>query len=142
MLVEFPGPWFSFTDPLAATWRQVEEIHAAGLEVILAHPERCPEIQRQPDVVLPFVDGGALVCFNADSFIGAHGPAAERCGWQLLELGVGDLIASDAHRLSRPSRMHEAVDVLAARYGLERALSLADGSALARVAGRVPERSR
>jgi protein-tyrosine phosphatase len=133
VLVELPGPWFSFADPLAATQQQVAEIRAAGLEVILAHPERSAEIQRQPALVMPFVADGALVCFNADSFIGAHDSAAERCAWQLLDLGVGDLIASDAHRLARPSRLRDAFEVVAARCGTERAFALADGSALSRV---------
>jgi protein-tyrosine phosphatase len=133
VLVEVPGPWFSFSDPLAATRQQVGEIRAAGLDVILAHPERCSAIQGQPELVLPFVADGALVCFNADSFIGAHGTATERTAWQLLDLGVGDLIASDAHRLSRPSRLREALDALSRRYGMERALALAGGAALAAV---------
>jgi protein-tyrosine phosphatase len=130
VLVEFPGPWFSLSDPLAATRKQVDEIRAAGLEVILAHPERCAPIQQQPELVLSFVADGALACFNGDSFIGAHGSASERCAWQLFDLGVGDLIASDAHSLDRPSRLREAFDALAALCGRERALALADGSAL------------
>jgi protein-tyrosine phosphatase len=139
LLVELPGPWFSFSDPLEATRDQVAEIRAAGLEVILAHPERCPEIQRQPQLLVPFVVDGALVCFNGDSFIGRHDRASARCAWELLQMGVGDLIASDAHRPSRPSRMREAFDAVSARFGDERALALVDGSALSRLS--TPRRS-
>jgi protein-tyrosine phosphatase len=135
VLLEVPGPWFSFRDPLAATRRQIEEIRAAGLEVILAHPERCLDVQRDPALALPFVEEGALLCFNADSFLGAHGRASERCAWRLADLGVGDLVASDAHRRDRPSRLREAVDKLADRYGAARAMTLADGSALSRLPG-------
>lgn len=135
VLVEVPGPWFSVPVPLAATREQAAEIRAAGLEVILAHPERAPEIQERPELVLPLVAGGALLCLNADSFVGAHDSAAERCAWRLLDLGVGDLVASDAHRLDRPSRLHEAFDAIAARYGRERAVALVDGSALSRLSG-------
>jgi protein-tyrosine phosphatase len=133
VLVEFPGPWFSFEDPLAATRRQVTAIRAAGLDVILAHPERCPAIQHHPERARVFAAEGALLCFNADSFIGAHDARSERCAWQLVDLGLGDLIASDAHRPSRPSRMREAFEALSARCGSERALALADGSGLAAV---------
>ena len=133
VLVEVPGPWFSFADPLEATWEQMAAVRAAGLEVILAHPERCVEIQQRPELLLPFADDGALVCFNGDSFIGAHNRAAERCAWELLELGLGDLVASDAHRPNRPSLLHEAVEAVAADYGWERAVALADGSALSRL---------
>jgi protein-tyrosine phosphatase len=130
VLVEFPGPWFAFRDTLLETRRQVDEVRAAGLGVVLAHPERCVEIQDRPELVLPFAADGALVCFNADSFVGGHGKTTERCAWQLVELGVGDLLASDAHRRDRPSRLHEAVEVISNRYDPERALALADGSAL------------
>ena len=133
VLVEFPGPWFEYTDPLAALRRQIEEIRAAGLGVVLAHPERSIQIQQQPELVLPFVGNGALICFNADSFVGGHGAASEGCAWRLLELGVGDLMASDAHRPARPSKLREALDVVAGRIGRERALALVDGSALGRL---------
>jgi protein-tyrosine phosphatase len=134
VLLEFPGPWFSFRDPLEATRRQIAAIRAAGLAAILAHPERCLDLQREPELALPFVEDGALVCFNADSFLGVHGRGSERCAWRLADLGIGDLVASDAHRLDRPSRLREAVDGLAGRYGAVRANELVDGSALTRLA--------
>ncbi len=132
ILLELPGPWFSFDDEVAVTREQAAEIRAAGLEVVLAHPERSPGVQRRPELLLELIEEGALVCFNADSFVGGHGEACARCGWRLLELGVGDFIASDAHRPERPSRLHEAVEAIAARYGEERALALAQGAALER----------
>jgi protein-tyrosine phosphatase len=138
VLVELPGPWFSFSDTLVTAQAQIDEIRAAGLDVILAHPERCIEIQREPELVLPFVADGALVCFNGDSFIGAHDPPTEECAWRLLEFGVGDLIASDAHRRNRPSLLYEAVDAVATRSGRNRALALADGSALSRLSSPTP----
>ena len=112
---------------------QVEQIRAAGLGVVLAHPERSIEIQRRPEHVLPFVEDGGLICFNADSFLGRHGFASERCAWRLLDLGVGDLIASDAHRPGRASKLRESFGVVADRVGHDRALALVDGSALTRL---------
>lgn len=134
VLLELPGPWFAYDDVLAAAREQVEEIRAAGLAAILAHPERCLEIQERPERLEPFLDDGALVCFNADSFLGAHDARSERAAWQLLELGLGDLVASDAHGRERPSRLQQAFQAIAARVGRRRAVELTDGSALARVA--------
>jgi protein-tyrosine phosphatase len=133
VLLECPGPWFEYTDPMQALWEEFEQIRAAGLGAVLAHPERSIEIQRRPELVLPFVAEGALVCFNGDSFLGCHGPAPKHCAWRLLELGAADLIASDAHRPGRPSRLDEAFGVVAKRVGRERALALFDGSALSRL---------
>jgi protein-tyrosine phosphatase len=130
ILLELPGPWFSFEDEVAVTREQATAIRSAGFRVVLAHPERSLGAQRRPELLLELVEEGALVCFNADSFVGGHGAACESCAWRLLELGVGDFVASDAHRPERPSRLHEAVDAIAARHGMERALALAQGGAL------------
>jgi protein-tyrosine phosphatase len=130
VLLELPGPWFSFDDEVAVTSEQAAAIRAAGLRVVLAHPERSLGVQRRPETLLELVEEGALVCFNADSFVGGHGEACEQCAWRLLELGIGDFVASDAHRPERPSRLHEAVDAIATRCGAERALALAQGEAL------------
>jgi protein-tyrosine phosphatase len=133
ILLELPGPWFSFEDELEVTLDQASDIRAAGLEVILAHPERSVGVQRHPELLLELVAEGVLVCFNADSFVGGHGDGCEQCGWRLLELGIGDFVASDAHRPERPSRLREAVEAIAARCGRERALALAEGAALVRL---------
>lgn len=130
VLLEIPGPWFSFEDEVAVTIEQAEAIWAAGLEVILAHPERSVGVQARPELLLELVERGAQVCLNADTFVGGHGEACEACGWRLLELGVGDFVASDAHRAERPSRLREAVEAIGARLGQARALALAEGSAL------------
>jgi protein-tyrosine phosphatase len=134
ILLELPGPWFSFDDEVAVTREQAAAIRAAGLEVVLAHPERSLGVQRRPELLLELVEEGAFVCFNADSFVGGHGEACEQCGWRLLELGIGDFVASDAHRSERPSRLREAVEAIAARHGDQRSLALAQGDALERLA--------
>ena len=130
ILLELPGPWFSFEDEVAVTREQADSIRASGFEVILAHPERSLGVQRRPELLLELAEEGALVCFNADSFVGGHGERVEDCAWRLLELGIGDFVASDAHRPERPSRLREAVEAIAVRYGRERALGLAEGAAL------------
>lgn len=133
ILLELPGPWFSFDDEVAVTRDQAAAIRAAGFAVVLAHPERSLGVQRQPELLLELVGEGALVCFNADSFVGGHGEACGQCGWRLLDIGIGDFIASDAHRPERPSRLREAVEAIATRHGDERALALAQGTALERL---------
>jgi len=130
ILLELPGPWFSFDDEVAVTREQATSIREAGFRVVLAHPERSPGVQRSPELLLELVEEDTLVCFNADSFVGGHGRASEQAAWRLLELGIGDFVASDAHRPERSSRLREAVEAIAARYGEEHALALAQGAAL------------
>jgi protein-tyrosine phosphatase len=133
ILLELPGPWFSFEDEIAVTRDEAAAVRAAGFEVVFAHPERSLGIQRRPELLVELVEEGAYVCFNADSFLGGHGEACASCAWSLLELGLGDFLGSDAHRPDRPSNLREAVRAIAGRYGKARALALAQGSALARV---------
>jgi tyrosine-protein phosphatase YwqE len=87
-------------------------------------------VQRRPQLLVEIVEEGALVCFNADSLLGWHQIGCEECAWRLLELGIGEFVASDAHRAERPSRLREAVKAIAERYGRERAQALAEGQAL------------
>jgi tyrosine-protein phosphatase YwqE len=131
ILLELPGPWFSFEDEIPPTRGQAAEIRAAGLEIVFAHPERSVGIQRRPELLRELVEEfDARVCSNADSFLGGHGASVEHCAWRLLELGLGDFLGSDAHRLERPSNYAEAVDVIGSRCGHDRALAMARGSAL------------
>jgi protein-tyrosine phosphatase len=132
ILLEIPGPWFSFEDEIAVTREEAASVRAAGFEVVFAHPERSLGVQRRPELLVELVEEGAYVCFNADSFLGGHGEACASCAWRLLELGLGDFLGSDAHRPARPSNLAEAVEAIAGRYGNARALALAQGSALAR----------
>jgi protein-tyrosine phosphatase len=137
ILLELPGPWFAWEDEIAMTRDQAVEIRAAGFEVVFAHPERSVGIQRRPELLRELVEEfDARVCFNADSFLGGHGESVEQCAWHLLELGQGDFLGSDAHRLERPSNYAEAVDAIAARCGRDRALAVAGGSALTAISRR------
>jgi protein-tyrosine phosphatase len=75
----------------------LRDLHDAGLRPVLAHPERNDEIQRFPARLEPIVADGVLIQVTAPSINGWHGPGAARAAWELLELGVAHLIASDIH---------------------------------------------
>jgi protein-tyrosine phosphatase len=97
---------------------------------VLAHPERCRSVARDPSSVAPLVERGGLLCLNAGSLVGDHGAAAERTGWRLVEDGVVAAVASDGHRAGRPPAMTAGYEAAVARLGEVRALPLFDGSAL------------
>jgi protein-tyrosine phosphatase len=56
---------------------------------------------------------GAVLQVNASSITGFHGRTAQAYGLELLRAGWVDVLASDAHGVSRPPRLSEALDVLA-----------------------------
>jgi protein-tyrosine phosphatase len=131
-LIEFPGSWTPERDPLGLVWAEAERAERAGLQPVLAHPERCAEIAADPKRVARFRERGWLIALNGMSLDGRHGPQARETAWRLLELELADLVASDSHRASRPPALDWAYELVAARLGAERARPLFDGSALDR----------
>jgi protein-tyrosine phosphatase len=131
-LIEFPGFWTAEEDPLRGVWDEAERAERAGLLPVLAHPERNTEIVERPDRVAAFTERGWLLALNAQSLEGRHGPKALATSWRLLEDGFGDLVASDAHRSTRPAVLDGAYELVAKRLGVARARPLFDGSALER----------
>jgi protein-tyrosine phosphatase len=134
ILIEFPGSWCRgiVDDPLRLVWEEAERAEQAGLVPVLAHPERSNEIWDGPQLLEPFAERGWPLCLNASSLFGdrRHARTTETA-WRLLELGFGDLVASDAHRASRGPELDRAYELVAAAVGEQRARGMFDGSALA-----------
>lgn len=100
-------------DALAA----LEAVHAAGLQAIVAHPERSVEVQRDPSIIEELRAGGALIQVVGPSLLGRVSDAVRTSAWGLLESGLADLVGSDAHRPSSPSiRLDLVADLIAHRF--------------------------
>jgi protein-tyrosine phosphatase len=114
------SPLFSDADDfLDAT----AELRARGFGTLIGHPERCADLMLTRGAVARERAAGALLQVNASSLTGRHGPDARTWGIDLLRSGAADLIASDAHRATRPPLLSAALDVLAGagmpRHALE-----------------------
>jgi protein-tyrosine phosphatase len=73
-------------------------LRAAGFTPVLAHPERNPDVQADPEGRLrPIVDGGTLVQLTAASVDGRLGRRTKDASMRLLDLELAHVIASDAH---------------------------------------------
>lgn len=77
--------------------RTVTELHRRGIDVLLAHPERNDEVQRDPSRVAALVENGVRVQLTAASVDGRLGGRAETCARALLDRGLAHVLASDAH---------------------------------------------
>jgi protein-tyrosine phosphatase len=87
-----------------------------GFEVLIAHPERNPHVQRDPGIVAGILNAGALAQVNAGSLVGEAGRSAHAAGWRLVERGLAHLVAGDAHSTTtRPPLMAAAREALARR---------------------------
>jgi protein-tyrosine phosphatase len=95
------GPWLLIECPFAPAVGGLEailsELQRRGRHILLAHPERCPTFQRDPQMLARLVEGGILTSITAGSLVGDFGEGVRRFA---LELVRGDLVhnvASDAH---------------------------------------------
>ncbi len=112
VLMELP-----FAGPLELAERVAEEIEAAGLTPVLAHPERADAVIDDPERGAAYSERGWLLQVNATSLVGYHGPDPFTAGWLLVERGLVDLVASDGHRAARPPFLDEAHKAVRARLG-------------------------
>jgi protein-tyrosine phosphatase len=64
---------------------------------VLAHPERCPALHREPRLVGSLVRGGVLTSVTAGSLTGRFGGEVRRFARRLVEEGLVHNVASDAH---------------------------------------------
>lgn len=92
----------------------IEVAHAAGREVLIAHPERYtyPAGVDPLDWNRRWRDAGAFLQVNIGSLSGYYESwtdGAEQLGWRLIEDGLVHVIASDDHGENRPQRQHHAI---------------------------------
>jgi protein-tyrosine phosphatase len=134
VLMELP-----FDGPLGLAERLAEEIEAAGLTPVIAHPERADEVIDDPSRARAFAERGWLLQLNATSLLGRHGRGPRRTAWRLVEDGLASLMGSDAHRRSRPPFLDEAYEAVTAKVGEEAADGLFGGAALQRLGSLTPQ---
>ena len=137
VLVEVP-----FAGPADELFALTEHIEAAGLVPLIAHPERTEAVRSRPGIAEELAARGWSLQVNSTSLLGRHGPDAERIGWDLIERGHAQVVASDGHRLTRPARLDDAYELAVARVGEEAAAPLFDGTGLGlRARRRLPSRA-
>jgi protein-tyrosine phosphatase len=96
--------WLLLEAPLADEFPVelvVEDLQNNGLEIVLAHPERCRLFQRAPDRVAALVDGGARVSVTSGALVGRFGRRARSTVERLIADGLVHNVVSDAHDVVR-----------------------------------------
>lgn len=139
LLVEFAD--FSIPPSMDQALHQLQ---LAGFRPIVTHPERNPLIRTQPDRLFRWLRQGCYAQITAQSFLGNFGRRAKQAAESWLDQDVVHFVASDAHNVtSRPLRLKQAYDWVAARKGEAVARALFAENPLAAVEGRtlpyVPE---
>jgi protein-tyrosine phosphatase len=95
------------------------ELVANGFSPIFAHPELVPFLWEPGTAWFPrLAESGATFQVTAMSLTGEFGRGPKECGWQLVEEGFAQFVASDAHRPDwRPPGLARAYALLADRLG-------------------------
>ena len=88
---------------------------------IIAHPERYPFVQENPDISYDWIYGGCLLQANKGSFFGRFGRRAYETAMTLMRHNVINAVASDAHgpfmRTTSLSEIHELIsDMFSLEY--------------------------
>jgi protein-tyrosine phosphatase len=127
VLMEVP-----FVGPADLVFALAELTAAAGLQPLIAHPERTEAVLDRPSLAAELAARGWLLQVNATSLLGRHGEEPADLGWDLLERELATIVASDGHRPTRPPHLDEAYELAVRRLGEDRAAPLFDGSELAK----------
>lgn len=114
VLLEFP--FATWPEDAGAT---IAALHEAGMQVVLAHPERYDALQDHPSLVDEVLREGAWLQLTTGSILGRFGPVAERLSRTWLAAGCIHIIASDAHNaVSRPPGIRAAYERVSEEWGL------------------------
>ena len=115
LLVEMPWAFRPVWDT-----RSLKQLTLAGVTPLVAHVERYPFIQRQPEILLEWAAAGAFLQVNAASLTGR--PELRELTFRLLRHRLAHVVASDTHSPDRrPPDLASAMDLIARRMGSERA---------------------
>ncbi len=132
LLVELPD--YGISPGLTEIFYQ---LRLAGLTPILTHPERNATLQADPGRMVEWMRGGLLVQVTAGSVLGHMGKQAHKLAHRFLADRWVHFLATDAHNtVSRPPKMHAALDVVAEKYGPEYARALCVSNPLAAFLGK------
>jgi protein-tyrosine phosphatase len=111
----------------------------AGYVPILTHPERLSWIESHYKIIQGLARSGVWMQLTADSLTGRFGRRARYWSERMLDEGLIEVMATDAHDTeSRPPRLAEARDLVAKRWNEEKAQDLVLARPLDVVQNRAP----
>jgi protein-tyrosine phosphatase len=109
-----------------------ERLEAAGMTIIVTHPERNPLLRQRPELLREWVQAGRLLQVTASSLSGFWGRKAAGFSRLLLDQGLVHFVASDGHDANmRPPSLKDAHTWLERHYGAGRASALLEDHPLA-----------
>jgi protein-tyrosine phosphatase len=97
----------------------------AGYVPIITHPERLHWVESHYEMLRRLVRSGVWMQLTAGSILGKFGRRARYWSERMLDDGLAQILASDAHNADRrPPRLSDAFEALEKRVGSEEARNL------------------
>lgn len=108
---------FDFDENPERVYRMVAYLQRMKYNIILAHPERYSFVQADPEIAYYLAERGCVLQVNKGSILGEMGSECQRMAEMMLEDGIVQVIASDAHDSQyRTPQMDELIRYLKKRY--------------------------
>ena len=92
LLIEFP-----FQSYAAQATEILEDVLAAGMHPVIAHPERYDYVQEDPRLLNFWTEMGCLLQINKGSLLGRFGRQIQQLALELVARRFAFAVASDAH---------------------------------------------
>ncbi|MCP4382293.1 MAG: capsular biosynthesis protein [Hyphomicrobiales bacterium] len=113
---------------------------SSGFVPILTHPERLGWISGRFDAITRIARAGVLMQLTGNSLTGQFGREPKYWSERMIDEGIVDLLASDAHNTtSRQPKLAESRDIVGKRVGEDRAQTLVAANPLSILQDLSPE---
>lgn len=111
---------FSFTEIASFTENLFFDLQMKGYTPLIAHPERCRPMAKDPNRLYELIEKGAIAQITAGSVSGALGEGLQETSLKMIEHNLIHVVASDAHHATtRPFMLKKAYEVIEERLGAE-----------------------
>lgn len=93
----------------------IYQLTLGGVIPLIAHIERYPYVQKNPNIALDWIEAGAYLQVNADSIVGDT--MQRNFVYRLIKHGVVNVIASDTHSPDkRPPQLTKAMRLITRKF--------------------------
>jgi protein-tyrosine phosphatase len=100
------------------------DLRRKKLRPVLAHPERYEPVWKDPEVLQPLLDVGAVLLLDVASLVGKYGRAPQRAAEELLEEGYYYAACSDAHAARDVADVRAGIARMCEMIGREQATAM------------------
>jgi len=108
---------FSNSTGASKIYSCIEKIRGLGLVPIIAHPERCSVMWDNPEPMRKARQMGAYGQVSMGDIIGRNGPASMETAFLMIEEGLCQICATDAHTPEKLALYMTAVESVKSRFG-------------------------